>query len=63
MDAPTPAPLIHLYDTSLRAIRCGVKGQGLRSTKHVRGVSCEACIGAALRVSNDPAPDEPVTRH
>jgi hypothetical protein len=63
MDAPTAEPLIHLYDTRLHAIRCGVKGAGLRSTKYVRGVSCEACIGAARRAPEDPPPDEPGTTH
>lgn len=45
MDALTPAPLIHFYDTRLHSIPCGVKGAGHRSTKYVRGVSCPACIG------------------
>lgn len=58
MDATTPAPVIHFYDTRLHAIPCGVTGAGLRSTKYVRGVSCEACIGVAGRRDGADRPAE-----
>jgi hypothetical protein len=44
MDALTPAALVHFYDTSSRAIACGVRGFDHRSTKHPRQVTCQACV-------------------
>jgi hypothetical protein len=35
---------VHFYDVDARAIACGVRGADHRSTKHPRGVTCEACL-------------------
>ena len=35
--------LVHWYDTDRRRIACGAAGQS-SSTKHVRGVTCRACL-------------------
>jgi len=35
--------LVHWYDTERRRIACGAAGQS-NSTKHVRGVTCTACL-------------------
>jgi hypothetical protein len=35
--------LIHWYDTEHHRIACGAAGQS-NSTKHVRGVTCAACL-------------------
>jgi hypothetical protein len=44
MDALTPAVLIHFYDTRSHAIACGAHGVDVRSTKHARQVTCDACV-------------------
>jgi hypothetical protein len=38
--------LVHWYDTERRRIACGAAGQS-NSTKHVRGVTCTACLAVA----------------
>jgi hypothetical protein len=35
--------LVHWYDTDAHRIACGVPGHS-NSTKHVRGVTCDACL-------------------
>ncbi len=35
--------LVHWYYTDLRRIACSASGQS-NSTKHVRGVTCSACL-------------------
>ncbi len=35
--------LVHWYDTERHRIACGAAGQS-NSTKHVRGVTCPACL-------------------
>jgi hypothetical protein len=40
-----PASVVHFYDTRTRGILCGVRGPEHRSTKHARGVTCDACVG------------------
>ena len=35
--------LVHWYDTEGHRIACGAPGQS-NSTKHVRGVTCSACL-------------------
>jgi hypothetical protein len=35
---------VHFYDVDAREIACGVRGADYRSTKHARGVTCEACL-------------------
>jgi hypothetical protein len=44
MEDLTPVSLIHFYDTHAHRIACGVVGFDLRSTKHPRQVTCQACI-------------------
>jgi hypothetical protein len=41
----TAASVIHFYDTNTHGILCGVRGAEHRSTKHSRGVTCNACVG------------------
>jgi hypothetical protein len=38
--------LVHWYDTEHHRIACGAPGQS-NSTKHVRGVTCTACLAVA----------------
>ena len=38
--------LVHWYDTERHRIACGAPGQS-NSTKHVRGVTCTACLAVA----------------
>ncbi len=38
--------LVHWYDTEGHRIACGAAGQS-NSTKHVRGVTCTACLAVA----------------
>lgn len=38
--------LVHWYDIERHRIACGAMGQS-NSTKHVRGVSCSACLDIA----------------
>jgi hypothetical protein len=45
MDNVIPVALVHFYDTSLHRILCGKRGAEHRSTKHARGVTCDACLG------------------
>lgn len=40
--------LIHWYDTERHAIACGAPGQS-NSTKHIRGVTCGACLAVEGR--------------
>ena len=35
--------IVHWYDTAHHRIACGAAGQS-NSTKHVRGVTCPACL-------------------
>ncbi len=44
---------IHYFDTTLRSVPCGATF-AQRSTKHVRSVTCPACV-AALRARTAPA--------
>jgi hypothetical protein len=44
MEALTPASLIHFYDIHSHRILCGVSGFDLRSSKHPRQVTCQACV-------------------
>jgi hypothetical protein len=44
--------LVHHYDTQQRRILCGAPVADDHSTKHARGVTCQACI-ALLRESED----------
>jgi hypothetical protein len=52
--------LIHWYDTERHRIACSATGQS-NSTKHVRGVTCTACLAiagerrAATHVGQDSA--------
>jgi hypothetical protein len=39
--------LIHWYDTERHRNACGAQGQS-NSTKHVRGVTCRACLTVAV---------------
>jgi hypothetical protein len=41
--------LVHWYDTERRQIACGAAGQS-NSTKHIRGVTCTACLAVAGEV-------------
>ncbi len=60
-DALTPARLVHYFDTRQRRILCGAAGLDLRSTKHARTVTCEACIGLLRdRLAASAAGPEPV---
>jgi hypothetical protein len=43
MSALTSNPVVHFYDPAVHRIACGVPGFD-RSTKHVRAVSCPACV-------------------
>jgi hypothetical protein len=45
MDTLTADSIIHYYDTRTRETLCGLRGFEHRSTKHVRGVTCDACVG------------------
>lgn len=36
--------LVHCFDTQRHLILCGAGRFELRSTKHARGVTCQACI-------------------
>lgn len=45
MEALTSAPLVHYFDTHVHQILCGLRGFDHRSTKHSRGVTCQACVG------------------
>jgi hypothetical protein len=45
MNALSPAALVHYYDTRAHAIACGARGSDVRSTKHSRSVTCQACVG------------------
>lgn len=45
MDSVSPASTVHFYDTGQHRILCGVRGFEGRSTKHARGVTCDACVG------------------
>ena len=38
--------LVHWYDTERHRIACGAAGQS-NSTKHIRGVTCSACLAVA----------------
>ncbi len=38
--------LVHWYDTERHRIACGAIGQS-NSTKHIRGVTCSACLAVA----------------
>jgi hypothetical protein len=38
--------LVHWYDTGRHRVACGAAGQS-NSTKHVRGVTCTACLKVA----------------
>ena len=38
--------LVHWYDTERHRIACGAPGQS-NSTKHIRGVTCTACLALA----------------
>ncbi len=38
--------LVHWFDTEHHRVACGATGQS-NSTKHVRGVTCTACLAAA----------------
>lgn len=49
MDATSNAAEIHYYDTEERRILCGLRGFDHRSTKHARGVTCQACVGLLAR--------------
>ncbi len=42
----TEIRLVHWYDTEHHRIACGAAGLS-NSTKHVRGVTCSACLTAA----------------
>ena len=60
MNTLPAAPLVHFYDTRLRAILYGLRGFEHRSTKHAHGVTCPACIGllgkrppASIRVATE----------
>jgi hypothetical protein len=50
--------LVHWYDTKAHRNACGAPGQS-NSTKHVRGVTCSACLALSARstASTDGAPD------
>lgn len=37
---------IHYWDVRRRRISCGATAADEHSTKHVRSVTCQACIGA-----------------
>jgi hypothetical protein len=41
--------LVHWYDLERHRIACGAAGES-HSTKHVRGVTCSACLAAAAEV-------------
>lgn len=45
MIALTTVPTIHHYDPQHHLILCGLRGFDHRSTKHVRSVTCPACLG------------------
>jgi hypothetical protein len=50
--------LVHWYDTEHHLIACGAAGQS-NSTKHVRGVTCPACLEllAETRTASHHGPD------
>ncbi len=56
MDALTTASPVHYFDTTLHRILCGVRGFDHRSTKHVRSVTCDACVGLLRERPAVPAP-------
>jgi hypothetical protein len=52
---PTEKPdvrVIHWYDTGAHRNACGAPGQS-SSTKHVRGVTCQACLALSAKASDD----------
>jgi hypothetical protein len=58
MDKPE-VRTIHWYDTAAHRNACGAPGQS-SSTKHLRGVTCAACLALAARVAagaSEGAPD------
>jgi hypothetical protein len=50
-----PGIRVHSWDTQTRSAKCGAPGQ-TGSTKHVRGVTCHAC----LELLGRPAQPKPV---
>lgn len=62
MDELKTSSVVHFYDTQTRRILCGARGPDQRSTKHVRSVSCPACVGlvATRAASSSPARPEVV---
>jgi hypothetical protein len=46
--------MVHYFDVETRRIACGVAGLE-RSTKHVRGVTCPACLELLRRAHAEPA--------
>lgn len=61
MGEPSLSAVIHYFDPQLRRILCGVRGADHRSTKHLRSVSCPACVALTgprtvnVRAAADPA--------
>ena len=47
--------LVHWYDIERHRIACGATGQS-NSTKHVRGVTCSACLAIASEARGAAAP-------
>lgn len=56
------ASVIHFFDTRTHHILCGARGAEHRSTKHARGVTCQACVGLLaerpMRDAGASAPDQ-----
>lgn len=65
MNALTPTRLVHHFDIRLRRIACGLHGYDHRSTKHVRSVTCDACIGVLRErpTHDDEQPRDLASRH
>jgi hypothetical protein len=54
--------LVHWYDTERRRIACGATGQS-NSTKHVRGVTCRACLAVVSEARAASHPEEEGVRY
>jgi hypothetical protein len=44
MESLKSVRVVHYFDTRTRQILCGLRGFEHPSTKHSRGVTCQACV-------------------
>jgi hypothetical protein len=59
MQEVTDTEAVHAFDPQQHRILCGVRGYEHRSTKHARGVTCEACRELLRERDAAPAAAEP----